>query len=187
MLVDKRREVSRRRYNARADARNRHQLHHQPVNHQQAARHRCLATHAGVHHHQRRDEIANGDTLKNPGNAKLVEPETQKAVVDEAQKEEQEQPADQMHIDSRPARAGFKTPSEREGQHEADDEEKKREDQIIEVEALPRHVLELPVERVHQGMVNHFLQAVDYFLAAGNPHHVEAAKRVDRGDAAGQR
>jgi hypothetical protein len=34
-------------------------------------------------------------------------------------------------------------------------------------------------------MVNQFMQAVDHFVAAGNPQHVEAAKRVDGGDAAG--
>ena len=90
-----------------------------------------------------------------------------------------------MLIDLGPVRPGFKTPREREGQHKADDKEKKREDQIIETEALPCHVLELQVERVHQGMVNQFMQAVDHFFAAGNPKHVEPAKRVDGGDAAG--
>jgi hypothetical protein len=34
-------------------------------------------------------------------------------------------------------------------------------------------------------MVNQFMQAVDHFFAAGNPKHVEPAKRVDGGDAAG--
>jgi hypothetical protein len=34
-------------------------------------------------------------------------------------------------------------------------------------------------------MVNQIVQAVNYFLAAGNPQHIEAAQRVDGGDAAG--
>jgi hypothetical protein len=116
-----------------------------------------------------------------------VKPEIQEAINNQAQKEQQDQPTDQMPIDLGPVRPGFKTPGKREGEHKADDKEEKGEDQILEMEALPCHVLELLVERVHQRMVNQLTQAMDHFLAEGNPQHVEAAKRVDGGDAAGNR
>jgi hypothetical protein len=95
--------------------------------------------------------------LKNAGDAKLVEIEIQKAIVNKSQKEEQDEAEDQMPIDLAPVRPGFKTPGKRKGEHQADDEKEKWEDQIIETEALPCYVLKLQVKAVDQGTVIHLM------------------------------
>jgi hypothetical protein len=95
--------------------------------------------------------------LQNPRDAKLVEIEIQKAIDNQAQQEQQNQPPDQMPIELAAIRPGFQTPRERKGEHQADDKEEKGEDQILEMEALPCHVFELQIEPVHQGVGKQFV------------------------------
>ena len=183
MLVDKCGEVAGGSQHAGADARNRHESHHQPVNHQQAACHRRLAAHPGVHHHNRREEIAQRDALQNPCDPQLVEVEIQKAVIHKPQAKQNHQPADQVRIKLGPVGARLQSFGNGKGQHHADDEEEHGENQIIETEARPGHVFELRAEPVAKGTRIQLAETVDDFLTAGDPKHVEAAKRVDGSDA----
>ncbi len=131
-------------------------------------------------------EVGQADALEHPEQAHIAPALADAAIVDDAAGDQEQAAADDAR-DRDAAAIAFDGLGQREYQRDAGDEDEQREDQVLEVEALPVAVLELLVqdgERPARGAAADAIAGLDQFIATEDPEHVEAAQGVEREQAA---
>ena len=121
---------------------NRNQLHDEPVGGEQGDDPDDLPAHAGGQVNSRCDQVTDGDSLQDShganGRVKL-----QDAVVDKAEGEQEHHAAEDAPIELRIRNAFFALSAQGERNSNSGHEDEEREDQVIEVEPFPLHMIKL--------------------------------------------
>src|SRR5207302_1957946 len=102
-----------------------------------------LAADPRMEQDHRGKEVTKGDALQHADKALVSPVEFQETVIDKTEDKEQNSAADHPPVDPGGRLPLFLELAEGEGKHHSDDKQEKREDQVVEVEALPVDVLEL--------------------------------------------
>ena len=150
-----------------------HEGEQRPVAEQQRGREDRLTARLQVLHGDGREQVTDGDALQHAGPPHLREVELQQAAVNPAEQQQQDEPPQDARVGRRGSALVL---LERHRQHDADDEDEQREDQVIEHEPFPGPVLHVvaeprPPEPDRQGAAD--------VVAARDPEHVEAPQGVD--------
>ena len=188
MRVDPVGEIGVGRKRAGADAGYRHEGHQRPVAGEQRDEGDDHAAQVQVQEQQRREQIAEPDALQHAEIADVGPMMADAAVIDQPEAVQQQCPP--QHAQMR-LRQPFPLHQPRQREHDGDagDENEQREDEIVEREAFPGDVVQLLAEEFADAaddrplVGGHVVERPDGAVAAENPEDVEAAQRVDRGDA----
>src|SRR5947209_7643677 len=118
----------------------------------------------------------------------MVDPlEIEESVVHPAQEEKQRSPLDNL-----PQKLGLRFAlieplPNRIREHHAHDEQEQREDHVVEVDALPFHMLrKVGGDPTYYWMVNLPGDRVDELRATDDPEHIEPSEGIYRKDAIGR-
>ena len=179
VLINPRGQITLRRQHARPVAGNRNEFHDCPVAEQESGSPHNLPLAAEVDHDERREKVADGNSLQDTGVTQMIKLEVEQAVVDQTEKNEQDRAAHHPLVKHSFAAAALEVLRERKRQHRSHDEHEQRENQVVKVETFPAHVVELGLQELSEGIVECFRQRVNQHPAAGDPEHVEPAQRVD--------
>jgi len=157
-----------------------------PVAEEEAGEPDVSGTGSGVEEEEAGEGVGDPDAAEDAHDAEVGEGSDLEAVViDHAEDEEDESPAEDFSDEFAFGRPLVKGGSQRIGGRDAADEDEEGEDEVVGGEAVPVGMVELVGEGLPEGGSAGFGEGVEDFLGADDPEHVEAAEGVEGGEAWG--